>query len=157
MNHDSSNGMFPAVLAAQRCNSDVQLPYRFPIVAESHRCSCGNEKSLEANDALVVECAQFAQDAQAGYACNYTTERQPMAFNEVKEWCMGHKELGETVKGQDSVYVGKRAVTRLCSDAYGRGIVRGQVENANLRAYNKDSDATFAESIRTCLAESSYG
>lgn len=31
MNHESLNGAHPALLVAQRCNSDVQLPYRFPI------------------------------------------------------------------------------------------------------------------------------
>ena len=30
INHESINGTHPAMLAAQRCNSDVQLPYRFP-------------------------------------------------------------------------------------------------------------------------------
>ena len=36
MNHESINGTHPAMLAAQRCNSDVQLPYRFPNIKESH-------------------------------------------------------------------------------------------------------------------------
>ena len=37
------------------------------------------------------------------------------------------------------------------SDAYGRGIVRGQAENTILRAYHKDSPVTAAEAITTCL------
>ena len=29
VNHESINGKHPAMIAAQRCNSDVQLPYIF--------------------------------------------------------------------------------------------------------------------------------
>lgn len=39
MNHDCINATHPALLAAQRFNSDVQLPYRFPITFETHCCS----------------------------------------------------------------------------------------------------------------------
>ena len=46
---------------------------------------------------------------------------------------------------------GKRHATRLMSDAYGRGIVRGQVGNANLRAHQTYSPVTAAEAITTCL------
>ena len=69
MNHESINGTHPAMLAAQRCNSDVQLSYRFPIIKESHyccHCTC-----ILSNDKVMVEAMQMAQDAQAGYACDY--------------------------------------------------------------------------------------
>ena len=32
MNHPCINGTHPAMFACQRCNSDVQLPYRFPRI-----------------------------------------------------------------------------------------------------------------------------
>ena len=48
-------------------------------------------------------------------------------------------------------HIGKRHATRLMSDAYGRGIVRGQVENTNLRAYHKNSVVTAAEAITTVV------
>ena len=38
MNHESIDGTHPAMAAAQRCNSDVELPYRFPNHKESHGC-----------------------------------------------------------------------------------------------------------------------
>ena len=41
---------------------------------------------------------QMAQDAQAGYACDYCTKRQPMAFNEVKECCKGHSTLADHIQ-----------------------------------------------------------
>ena len=47
-------------------------------------------------------------------------------------------------------YIGKRHAIRLMNDAYGRGIVRGQVENMNLRAYHQSSRVTAAEAIMTC-------
>eukprot|EP00973_Karenia_brevis_P072965 10135506-Karenia_brevis.AAC.1 len=80
-----------------------------------------------------------------------------MAFNEVKECCKGHQELTERLRGQSSNYIGKRHAMRIMSDAYGKGIVRGQAENTNLRAYSKDSDVCRAEAIRTCQTESFFG
>ena len=38
MNHPSVKRTHPAMLACHRCNSDVQLPYRFPIISETHGC-----------------------------------------------------------------------------------------------------------------------
>eukprot|EP00971_Amphidinium_carterae_P208051 4128331-Amphidinium_carterae.1 len=36
VNDPNLNGTHPALLASIRCNSDVQLPYRFPIDAATH-------------------------------------------------------------------------------------------------------------------------
>ena len=38
---------------------------------------------------------------------------------------------------------------RLCSDAYGKGVVRSNQESTNLRANTKDNDVTSAETFRT--------
>ena len=38
MNHESLNATHSAMLAALRCNSDVQLPYRLPIIESTHCC-----------------------------------------------------------------------------------------------------------------------
>ena len=46
---------------------------------------------------------------------------------------------------------------RLMSDAYGKGIVRGQAENTNLRAHASETQITVAESFHTCLTESFLG
>ena len=48
------------------------------------------------------------------------------------------------------VSTSKRHATRLMSDAYGRGIVRGQSENTNLRANGKSNDVCAEKSFRTC-------
>ena len=46
---------------------------------------------------------------------------------------------------------------RIMSDAYGKGIVRAQVENTNLRAYAREYDITSAESIKACLTVAFFG
>ena len=157
MSDEYLNGTHPAMLAAQRFNSDVQLPHRFPILQATH---ANSDKSCveddEACEDLIVRAAQVAQDAQAGYACDYCTKRPPMAFNEVKECCKGHEDLSQKVRGQSTSYIGKRHAVRLMSDAYGKGIVRGQAENTNLRAYGKESDISLCRMFshmpdRICL------
>ena len=45
--------------------------------------------------------------------------------------------------------IGQRTATRFLSDAYCKGIVRGQVECCNLRAYQKGSCVVAAERIST--------
>ena len=157
MNHESLNGSHPAMLAVQTCNSDVQLPYRFPICSETHSLACEEECVEGADDIVIVRAAQVAQDAQAGYACDYCNKRQPMAFNEIKECCKGLQDLSSRVGGERINYVGKRHASRLMSDAYGKGIVRGQVENTNLRVNGKDNAVTHAETFRTSQTESFFG
>ena len=114
------------MLAAHGFNSDVQLPYRLPITA--HTYSCDGACLTDTNNDDMVMAAQFAQDAQAGYACDYSNKRQPMAFSEVKECIKGIRALGGQLRGDSIGYQGKRYALRLCSDWYGRGIVRGQAE-----------------------------
>ena len=46
----------------------------------------------------MIEAVQMAQHAQAGNACDYCTMREPMAFNEVKEWCKGHSTWAESIR-----------------------------------------------------------
>ena len=82
MNHPCINGTHPAMLVCHRCNSDVQLPYRFPTIPESH--CCDDETCLRNSDTASIHAAQGAQDAQAGYACDNCTKRQPCASKEVK-------------------------------------------------------------------------
>ena len=68
----------------------------------------------------MVETLQVAQDAQAGYACDYCTKRQPMAFNGVKECCKGHSILAENIQQEPLQRQGKRHATRIMNDAYGK-------------------------------------
>ena len=80
-----------------------------------------------------------------------------MAFHEAKECCKGHQDLNDKLHLENVNYIGRRHASRLMSDAYGKGIVRGQVECANLRAYSQEQDVAFAESFRTAGVELFYG
>ena len=96
----------------------------------------------------------MAQDGQAGYACDYCTKRQPMAFNECMECVKGHRQLASDLRNEGLNRIGKRHAMRLMSDAYGKGIARAQVENTNHRAYGTPSDVTAAESFKPCGTQS---
>ena len=77
-----------------------------------------------------------------------------MAFNEVKECCKGHTTLAANISREPVNTQGKRHAVRVLNDLYGKGIVRGQVENTNLRAYSRKDDITAAEAIMTCITNS---
>ena len=158
MNNEWLNATHPAMLAAHGFNGDVQLPYRFPVAAETHSSAECRECCIESvEENTIVVAAQVAQDAQAGYACDYQNKRQPMAFNEIKECCKGHGDLATQVAGQGVAYIAKRHASRLMSDAYGKGIVRGQAENVNLRVNAREDAVTHAETHRTSETEAFYG
>lgn len=152
MNEANINGTHPAMLATQQCNSDVQLPYRLPLTAETHSSLCPlGDKCLQLyKKEEVIKACQLAQDAQAGYACDYQNKRQPCGCNEIRECCVGLSKLGQSLQDKPRAYQGKRYMTRILCHAYNNGIVRSAVENRNLRAYARDHDVTFAESFRTC-------
>jgi hypothetical protein len=57
--------------------------------------------------------------------------------------------LQTTIHDKRPEYIGKRQVTRLCSDAYGKGIVRSNQESINLRIGGNDANVTSAESFHT--------
>ena len=52
MNHECLNATHSAMLAAQRCNSDVQLPYRFPIIPGTHLCT--DTQCLKVSDKVIM-------------------------------------------------------------------------------------------------------
>ena len=91
-NDESLNGTHPVLLAALQCNSDVQLPYRLPICEATHADEDRYAlKCFElASSKSIVEAAQAAQDAQAGYACDYQNKRLARSCNEAKECVKGH-------------------------------------------------------------------
>ena len=149
-NDPNLNGTHPALLAGLRCNSDVQLPYRFPITADTHCHHLCNDKCDEKLPVWqLVREAQTNQAAQAGYACDYQNKRVQIANQETKEWMKGQQHLYEELKENKAGYFGARSVKRLITDCYGRGVVRGAVETTNLNINFKSHDPTAAESIKT--------
>ena len=149
-NDPNLNGNHPALLAALRCNGDVQLPYRFPITPETHnREQCHEQCDQKLPLWRLVRDAQTTQAAQAGYACDYQNKRVQIANHETKEWMRGQQLLYEELKEGKAGYLGARSVKRLITDCYGRGVVRGAVETTNLNINSKSHDPTAAESIKT--------
>ena len=174
VNHAWLNGTHPALLAAVRTNCDVQLPWRFPITEGTHSGMCPNftyrgegDEDVEGADvacisspaerAATIQAAQVAQDAQAGYICDYCCKRQPVGTSELREWEKGHRDLASKLQDKGTRAIGRRHALRLCSDCYGKGVVRGHVENTNLRAYGNDSTVIAAECITTTQSEVFYG
>ena len=61
----------------------------------------------------------------------------------------GRKRLQTSIGHKDTSYIGRRHMLRLCSDAYGKGIVRSNQESVNLRVSGTPDDVTSAEFIHT--------
>ena len=139
------NACHPALLAAVRGgNVDVQVPYRLPFA-----CATRGRQLTRRQRQDVALAAQRAQDAQTGYCCDYCAKNQPMGVHEIKEFQKGHVLQHARVQDQPLEQVGKKHMGRLMSDAYCKGIVRGQVEGCNLRANHKLGQTVAAERIST--------
>ena len=149
-NEESLNGTHPAMTVALPYNSRVQLPYRLPICSSTHATKhCAEDCINTVNYKEMLNAAQNSQDAQAGYACDYQNKRAARSCNEVREAVKGHRTMHASIAEESVSYVFKRHITRLCSDAYGKGIVRSQQESINLRVNSKDNDVLAAETFRT--------
>ena len=141
------NPCHPAMLAALRgCNVDVQLPYRLPFTCPECKAKFSTKELGKLMFAM-----QRAQDAQTGYCCDYCSKSQPMAFHEVREFQKGHMALHQDLSTKQNTLQthGQRHTLRLLTDAYCKGIVRGQVECANLRANHKEDQVVHAERFST--------
>ena len=153
MNEPNLNGTLPVMLCGGvglNFNSDLQIPYRFPITKATHASDICDNACWEVEcDMDVVLAAQRAQNAAAGYAADYQCKRSASSFNKCKEFKKGHHALAERERGRPVSYIGFRHAIRLLSDLYGKGVVRSAQESANLRAYADPRDVTSAESIKT--------
>ena len=114
------NMTHPALLAGFRCNSDVQLPYRLPILCATCRAKLPTRQLRK--QALLA--AQRAQDAQTGYACDYCAKNQPMAYKEIQEFrkvvisnctrCTQMKTLENSGAGTSPAFCRMRTARVLC-------------------------------------------
>eukprot|EP00971_Amphidinium_carterae_P183692 3646435-Amphidinium_carterae.4 len=153
VNDPNLNGTHPALLASLRCNSDVQVPYRFPITDVTHNslhCPAPNtciHHGAQIKD--VAREAQRTQTAQAGYACDYQNKRLPIAVHEIKEWQKAQKQMSVELQHKPAGYVGARASKRFITDCYARGVCRGAVECTNLVTQHHQHDSVKAETVRT--------
>ena len=151
--HEWLNGCAPAMLAGLRgANCDVQVPYRLPYSCPT----CGDQLTAEERQQMSL-AAQRAQDAQTGYCADYCSKGQPMGHGEIREFQKGHEQLHAKHARKPLDDLGKRHANRFLSDAYLKGVVRGQVECCNLRAYHRDDTVVSAERIATATFESFPG
>ena len=151
--HEWLNGCAPAMLAGLRgANCDVQVPYRLPYSCPT----CGDQLTAEERQQMSL-AAQRAQDAQTGYCADYCSKGQPMGHGEIREFQKGHEQLHAQHARKPLDDLGKRHANRFLSDAYLKGVVRGQVECCNLRAYHRDDTVVSAERIATATFESFPG
>ena len=119
VNDRDLNGTHLALLAALRCNCDVQVPYRFPILPEPHEDDfCGQDCAADVNVDEVVKQAQTNQAAQAGYGCDYQNKRLPIAVQETKEWQKAQGELAQELEGKPTGYAMSRHSKRLATDCH---------------------------------------
>ena len=148
-NEPNLNGSHPCLLAATGFNSDVQVPYVFPIIDSTHSSLCDRSCVGTVEEHVIISAAQRAQDARVGYSCDYQNKRNPLCIHEVKEFQKGHRTLHEELKDEHRSYIGRRHAQRIISDFYGKGVVRGAVESVNLLTNNIGTDATAAETMKT--------
>ena len=89
-NSGSINGTVPAIAVGTGNNNDIKIPYRVPIMPQTHEKSCS--KACCENNSLedVVRAVEASQSAQVGYHCDYCNKRQPVGVAEGKEWAKGH-------------------------------------------------------------------
>ena len=78
-------------------------------------------------------------------------------INDFKSCFKGHSTLAEHIRKEPLQRDGQRHATRIMCDAYGKGIVRGQVDNTHARACSRTHDVTVAGSMKTSLTEHVFG
>eukprot|EP00435_Cladocopium_sp_Y103_P052258 s774_g16.t1 len=117
------------------------------------------EREYLEKDVAIALAAQRAQDAQTGYCSDYCSKNQPMGVHEIKEFQKGHLALHATLKGESLERIGKRHANRFLSDAYCKGLVRGQVECYQNTKFVKTQPApgSGARHLREAVEAQAYG
>lgn len=141
------------MLHALRCNSDVQVTYRLPIMKETHSKLCKLEGCLSVDFTEVVRAQEQSQRDQIGYITDYISKRQPVSIKEIDRFVQGHRQLQQDLKHDKASLktMAVRHTQRLLSDLYGRATTRKAVEVTNLLVCRKVHDVTAAESIKSHL------
>lgn len=148
------NGSHKLLLANLPFNSDVLVPYRLPLMAETHTKSkklCQLDTCLRMPMGQVIRTLEQSMRDQIGYITDYVTKRQPVATSEVDAFIRGHRKLQEQLHGKALSVAAVRHTQRLLSDVLGRGTIRKAVECTNLVVCRKKHDVTAAESLKSHL------
>ena len=138
-------------MVGARDNNDIKIPYRLPINAITHDKECKEECINKATTHDITKAIDDSQAAQVGYHCDYCNKRQPIGVHELREWMKGHRNLTTQLKDESLSYLAKRHALRICSDCFGRGIVRSPNETTKLNDNAGHEEPTAAE--MTCSAK----
>ena len=146
------NGSHPVLLANLPFNSDVLVPYRLPLMPQTHSTRCELEGCLEIHSVSdIMKVLEQSMRDQIGYISDYVTKKQPVATSEVDRFIRGHRELQKQLHGSALSTAAIRHTQRLLSDVLGRGTARKAVECTNLIVCRRKHDVTAAESLKSHL------
>ena len=158
LHHPYLRPTHPLLALDARCNTDVMVLYRLPIIPETHSnlcpekakcCSIFQEK--EAMKRLQRQIETLQNDI-VGYTTDYVSKRQPICVDKVKRFLDGHSSLGRSLrsnpdlKGSDIL---KRHVQRIMTDLTQKGSVLMAPECFNLLTQRREKDVTAAESFKS--------
>ena len=144
-----------ACLSTQaRCNTDVILMYRFPIIAETHSemCLSGAACYMHENAELLQKRVYQSQHNVAAYMAMYMSKSNPIARTKVNGFIEAQTMLRRklrTEQGLSTPQIIEGAVRRLMTDLHGNGVTQMAVETSNLLTSRNDNDITAAESIKS--------
>ena len=90
----SVNGCIPAVTVGSGDNNDIRVPYRLPILRQTHEKCCEERCFEKESMQSVIDAVEASQSAQVGYHCDYANKRQPLGMHEASEWVNGASKSG---------------------------------------------------------------
>ena len=85
--------------AAARCNTDVVLIYKMPLLLETHSVLCVDGEKCVTSD--VAQMARRMAESQAnisGYTTEYISKRKPIATTKVEAFAANHNKLLRQLK-----------------------------------------------------------
>ena len=130
-------------------NGDVKLPFRVPIIPETHEASAGSaEACCKAKDELDLAYeVQMGQLLIAGYFGGYSAKMLEVGKRELAmmEEAMGRK-MDESVKLPQSRQFADYS-RRLLRGLEAKGVIRTSVETTNLMVNMSQSDLLSAECV----------
>ena len=145
----SVNGCIPAVTVGSGDNNDIKVPYRLPILRQTHEKCCEQRCFEKESMQSVIDAVEASQSAQVGYHCDYANKRQPLGMHEASEWVKGHQYLAAALKKETLTYATRRHAQRIVSDCFARGILRTPNETSKLNDVVGHADPTAAEVTST--------
>ena len=145
----SVNGCISCISVGGRDNNDIKVPYRLPILEQTHERCCKERCFEKASTDSVIDAVETAQSAQVGYHCDYANKRQPLGIHEANEWAKGHKTLATAMEHETITYATRRHAQRIVSDCFARGILRTPNETTKLNDIAGHTEPTAAEVTST--------